>query len=68
LEIQEAMVHIMVSETKQTHFAAYEDPALVVANLTEKQFGELTQEQHPVNDWNRIILAINAGRFENEME
>jgi hypothetical protein len=26
------------------------------------------QEQHPVNDWNRIILAIKAGRFENESE
>jgi hypothetical protein len=39
-----------------------------VETLTEKQFGELTQEQHPVNDWNRIILAIKAGRFENELE
>jgi hypothetical protein len=39
-----------------------------VATFTDKQFGELTQEQHPVNDWNRINLAIKAGRFENELE
>jgi hypothetical protein len=39
-----------------------------VANLSEKQYAELTQEQHPVNDWNRIILAIKAGKFENEFE
>jgi hypothetical protein len=58
----------MAPATKQTKFAAYEAPALVVANLTEKQFGELTQEQHPVNDWNRIIWDIKAGRFENELE
>jgi hypothetical protein len=66
LEIEEAMVHIMAPTTKQTKFAAYEAPALAVANLTDKQFRELTQENHPVNDWNRIILAIKAGRFENE--
>jgi hypothetical protein len=68
LEIQEAMMYIMAPATKQTKFAAYEDPALVVVNLTEKQFSELTQEQHPVNDWNRITLVIKAGRFENELE
>jgi hypothetical protein len=39
-----------------------------VVNLTEKKFAKLTQEQHPVNDWNRIILAIKAGRFDNELE
>jgi hypothetical protein len=68
LEIREAMVHIMAPTTKQTKFAAYEAPALAVANLSEKQHAELTQEQHPVNDWNIIILAINAGQFENEFE
>jgi hypothetical protein len=66
LEILEAMVHIMAPTTKQTKFAAYEAPALAVTNLSEKQYAELTQEQHPVNDWNRIILAIKAGQFENE--
>jgi hypothetical protein len=68
LEIQESMVHIMDPATKQTKFADYEAPALAVVNLTEKQFAELTQEQHPVNDWNRIILAIKAGRFDNELK
>jgi hypothetical protein len=68
LEIQEAMVRIMSPETTQTKFAAYEATTLAGAKLTEKQSRELTQEQHPVNDWNRIILAIKAGRFENEME
>jgi hypothetical protein len=55
LEIEEAMVHIMAPTTKQTKFAAYEALALAVATLTYTQSGELTQEQHPVNDWNRII-------------
>jgi hypothetical protein len=68
LEIAEAMVHIMAPTTKQMKFAAYEAPALAVTTLTDKQFGKLTQEQHPVNDWNRIILDIKAGRFENESE
>jgi hypothetical protein len=68
MEIREAMVHIMAPATKQTKVAAYEDPALAVANLSEKQYAELTQEQHPVNDWNIIILAIKAGQFENEFE
>jgi acetyl-CoA acetyltransferase len=68
LEIQEAMVHIMAPTTKHTKFADYEVPALAVATLKENQFGELTQDQHPVNDWNRIMLAIKAGIFENELE
>jgi hypothetical protein len=68
LEIREAMVHIMAPATKQTKFADYEAPPLAVVNLSEKQYAELTQEQHPVNDWNKIILAIKAGKFENEFE
>jgi hypothetical protein len=68
LEIQESMVHIMAPSTTKTKFAAYEAPALEVANLTEKQFAEVTQEQHPVNDWHRIILVIKAGRFDKELE
>jgi hypothetical protein len=68
LESEKAMVHIMAPTTKQTKFAAYEAPALAVAAFTDKQLGELTQEQHPVNDWSRIMLAIKAGRFENESE
>jgi hypothetical protein len=68
LEIEEAMVQITTPTTKQTKFAAYEALALAISTLTYKQFGELTQEQHPVTDWNRIILAIKPGRFENESE
>jgi hypothetical protein len=68
LEIREAMVHIMALTTKQSKFAAYEAPALAVANLSRKQYAELTQEQYPFNDWNRIILAIYAEQFENEFE
>jgi hypothetical protein len=68
VDIEEAMVHITAPTTKQTKFASYEDPALAMATLAEKQFVELTQEQHPVIDWNRIILAIKARRFKNESE
>jgi hypothetical protein len=41
LEILESMVHIMATTTKQTKLAAYEAPALAVANLSEKQFAKL---------------------------
>jgi hypothetical protein len=68
LEIREAMVHIMAPATKQTKFAAYEALDLAVANLMKIQYDELTQEQHPVNEWNRIILAIKADRFDNDLE
>jgi hypothetical protein len=50
LEILEAMVHIMAPTTKQSKFAAYEATALAVASLSQNQYVELTQEQHPVND------------------
>jgi hypothetical protein len=36
--------------------------------LTEAQYLELTQKQHPVTDWNRIILDIKAGIFYTEKE
>jgi hypothetical protein len=62
------MVHIMAPATKKMKFAAYEALDLAVENLTEMQYAELNQEQHPLNDWNRIILAINTGRFDNELE
>jgi hypothetical protein len=68
LVVPEAMVHIMVPSTKQTKFAAYEAPALLVASLTVAQYEDLTQEQHPVTGWNIIILAIKAGRFDTEKE
>jgi hypothetical protein len=68
LEIEEAMVHIMAPTTKKTTFADSDAPALAVATITDKQFGELTQKQHPVNDWKRIMLDIKAGRFANEFE
>jgi hypothetical protein len=66
--VQEAIVHIMAPATKQTKFAVYEAPALSVASLPVAQYEDLTQEQHHVTDWNRIILAINAGRFDTEKE
>jgi hypothetical protein len=28
----------------------------------------MTQEHHPVNDWNRILLAISEGKFDTESE
>jgi hypothetical protein len=68
LVVPEAMVHIMAPSTKQTKFAAYEAPDLSVATLTLAQYEYLTQKQHLVTDWNRIILAIKAGRFDTEKE
>jgi hypothetical protein len=62
------MVHIMAPATKQTKSVDYEAPALSVASLTVTQYEDLTQEQQPVTDWNRIILAIKAGRFDTEKE
>jgi hypothetical protein len=61
LEVPEHMVHIMAPATNQMKCAAYDGAALAVASLTEIQYVELTQEQHPVNEWNRILLAIQAG-------
>jgi hypothetical protein len=63
LVVPEAMVHIMAPSTKQNKFAAYEAPSLAVASLTLAQYEDLTQEQHPVTDWNRIILAIKAKKM-----
>jgi hypothetical protein len=68
LEVPEDIVDIMAPETKHTKFAAYEAPDSTVANLTEMQHAELTQEQHPLNDWNRVILATKAGRFDTDLE
>jgi hypothetical protein len=64
--VPEAMVHIMAPATKQTKFSAYRAPDLAVAILTAAQYEDLTQEQHPVIDWN--ILAIKAGIFDTEKE
>jgi hypothetical protein len=68
VSVPEAMVHIMEPATKQTKFAAYKALALAVASLTVEQYEDLTQEQHAVMDWNRIILAIKTGRFDTEKE
>jgi hypothetical protein len=46
-------VHIMAPAKN------YEAPTLAVSTLTETQYVELTQEQHPVTDWNHIILSIS---------
>jgi hypothetical protein len=68
LVVPEAKVHIMAPATKQAKSAAYEAPALAVASLPVVQYEDLTQEQHPVTDWNIIILAIKAGRVDTENE
>jgi hypothetical protein len=57
------MVYIMNPATKQTKFVAYETPALAVDLLTDLQYADLIREQHPVADWNRILLAIKGGNF-----
>jgi hypothetical protein len=62
------MIHIMTPATKQTQFAAYETPALPVDLLTDLQYADLIREQHPVAEWNRILLAIKQGDFEKESE
>jgi hypothetical protein len=67
-EVKEPMIHIMTPATKQTNFAAYDTPALSVDLLTDLQYADLIPEQHPVAEWNRILLAIKEGNFENEPE
>jgi hypothetical protein len=59
------MVYVMDPATKQTKFADYDDPALEVTMLTDLHYAELTREQLPVGGWNRILLAIQEGAFEN---
>jgi hypothetical protein len=36
--------------------------------LTDLQYADLVREQHPVAEWNRILLVIKEGNFENESE
>jgi hypothetical protein len=63
------MINIMTTPaTKQTEFAAYETSALVVDLLTDLQYADLIRYQHPIAEWNRILLAIKEGNFENESE
>jgi hypothetical protein len=66
VEVKESMLLIMTPTTKQIKFAAYETPALAVDLLTDLQYAGLIQEQHPVAEWNRILLAINEGKFKNK--
>jgi hypothetical protein len=58
VEVKEPMTHIMTPATKQTKFAAYEAPALALDLLTDLQCADLIREQHPVSEWNHILLAI----------
>jgi hypothetical protein len=62
------MSHIVTPATKQTKFAAYETPSLSVDLLIDLQYADLIREQHPVAEWNRILLAIKEGGFENKSE
>jgi hypothetical protein len=68
VEVKDPMIHIMTPAKNQTKFAAYETPALAVDLLTDLHYADLIQEQHPVAERNRILLAINEGNFENESE
>jgi hypothetical protein len=53
----------MAQATTHTKFAAYAEPAVNAALLTEDKYVELTQEQHTVEEWNRILLAFSKGAF-----
>jgi hypothetical protein len=66
VKVKEPMIHIMTPATKQTKFSAYETPALSVDLLTDLQYADLIREQHHVAEWDRILLAIKEGDFENE--
>jgi hypothetical protein len=61
LSVTENMIYIMEQATKNTKFAAYADPAVNAALLTEDQYVELTQEQHTAEEWNMILLALSKG-------
>jgi hypothetical protein len=41
---------------------------LAVDLVTDLQYADLIREQHPVAEWNRILLEITEGTFENESE
>jgi hypothetical protein len=68
VEVKEPMIYIMTPATRQTKFAAYETPALVLDLLMDLQYADLIREQHPVAEWHRILLAIKEGNLENESE
>jgi hypothetical protein len=68
VEVKEPTIHIMTPTMKQTMFAAYKTPALVVDLLTDLQYADLIQDQHPVAEWNHILLDIKEGHFENKSE
>jgi hypothetical protein len=57
----------MAPATKQTKSVAYEAPALSVASLTVAQYEDLTQEQHPVTDWNKNISSQQEERFQSSI-
>jgi hypothetical protein len=57
------MIHIMTPAAKRTKFAAYETPDLAVDLLTDLQYADHIREQHPVAEWNHILLAIKEGNF-----
>jgi hypothetical protein len=63
VEVKEPMIHIMTPARKQTKFAAYETPALAVDLLTDLHYADLIRDQHPIAEWNRILLEINEGKF-----
>jgi hypothetical protein len=63
LLVTENVIHIMAQATKNTNVAAYTEPAVNAALLTEDHYVELTQEQNTVEEWNMILLALSKGIF-----
>jgi hypothetical protein len=62
------MIHILAQATKNTKCAAYAEPVVNAALRTDDQYVELTQEQHTMEEWNRILLALSNGDFATASE
>jgi hypothetical protein len=69
LSVTYNMIHIMAQATKTLSVLRMLSLMLMWhALLTEDQYVELTQEQHTVEEWNRIILAVSKGDFDTASE
>jgi hypothetical protein len=65
LKVSEPMVVTMNRARTQTKFTVYEAPTLAVDLLTDLHYATLIREHHSAGEWNRILLAIKEGGFEN---
>jgi hypothetical protein len=68
LEVPENMIHVMVQAMKHSKCDAYDEHDVNDVLLTEDQYVELTQDQHTVEEWNRILLALSKGDFATASE